>query len=247
MLPELVKILSLQLRETWKDGNLVRTDIIDASGQAVTPDRMPAKGSYEHFAQLLQEKGYAILPALSFAPGPAVLPTSLAVVGEAPPSVFERSVDSALQQASLGLYKKGFLYSDSYNSAHNSSLRSGLWFFQQYNLAIDGTARGECVLFGTDGATSPDAFSPGIPTIEAIVGRMEVQRYVTLVSMAEFRQGRKWAVPLSIIVASNGRLPQKTAWNEVIEEMGLPLYSSGKFYSSGIMANSVRDAVQVPA
>ena len=248
MLTELVKILSLQLRETWKDRNLVKTDIIDAFGQPVTPNQMPPKGSYEHFAQLILERGYAILPALSFAPGPALLPTSLAVVGEAPPRIFERSVDSALQQASLGLYRKGFRYSDSYNSSHNHSLRSGLWFFQQYNLAlaVNETTRGECLLFGPDGTASPDAFLPDISTIEAIVGRMEVQGYVTLVSQAEFRQGHKWAVPFSVIVASNGRLPQKTAWNGIIGAAGLPLYSSGEFYSSGTMADSVRDAARVP-
>ncbi len=76
---------------------------------------------------------------------------------------------------------------------------------------------------------------------------MEMRRYATLVSMAEFRQGRKWAVPLSVIVASNGRLPQKTVWNKFIEEMGLPCYSSGEFYSSGTMVDSVRDAARLPA
>lgn len=103
---ELVRILSLPLREAWEGINLVRTDVIDASGQPVTPDRMPPTGSYERFEQLLLGKGYAVMPALSFAPGPAVLPTSLAVVGEAPQSIFERSLDCCFAAGILRALQK---------------------------------------------------------------------------------------------------------------------------------------------
>ena len=245
MSKELFKTLTLPVKEEWIDGNLTFLGVLDSTGRPLKRHELPPPWAYERFKKLLTDEGYLVIDNMSFAPGRGALPTNIAVIGNAPESRFEENIGFAIQQASLTPYTEGSLYSDWYDSLGNRSLRRGNWAFQEFNLHFADPTR--FLMFGPEGAKTPDSFNSGTPSIECVVRQLEKKRHFTLVSNSELRQNPSWSVPLSVIIANEGMVFSKGLFGSLIRNAGLPAYSSGQAYFSQQQADKAHEESPNPA